>query len=523
MRKLLILLTLVVMMAGCVKSTINLDRVSERVGISPGFVIAAVKGDVTLGDIVESNDTLFFDDLGLMKIVFREDSVINYGVSDFYSSFPAGSYSAFYPLGPTLEVEEDTLLDINPGSGIEIVEMGVITGSVDYTVTTTCTFPSMIRIEFPTIDDGGSPLVDTIFMSPSETRSGTISFNNVVADLSTDTEQAYNRLPFIFRLIPQGVVTDLPGTVNIDISMEEPEFDYIKGYFGQQTEMAEPDTLSTGLDELFSKISGSFEISNPIIRVNYVNSFGLPLRVQADVTGKDADGVETSLNRAPEDLLFPTSMVQRSVESTFVIDRDNSDLPELVSSLPGEIIFGGSGSINPDGKTATPNIIFGDSRFKADVEVEVPMEFWINNLQLTDTVENFFMADENGDSPLDMLSSLELRMYINNGFPLGGSISITMYDSLNSQVLSTLTTGTFFEPAPVDANGRVTSPAENTTTISMTEQFLDDAVVADRMIVTFTLFTTGSGSQDVKIYSDYHIEFKAGLAIRADLDVNLND
>ena len=88
--------------------------------------------------------------------------------------------------------------------------------------------------------------------------------------------------------------------------------------------------------------------------------------------------------------------------------------------------------------------------------------------------------------------------------------------------MSTLSTGTFFDAAQVDAGGRVTVPTVKNATISMTGQFIEDATVADKMIVTFTLFTTGNGSQDVKIYSDYSIEFKAGLAIKASVDVNLN-
>ena len=155
----------------------------------------------------------------------------------------------------------------------------------------------------------------------------------------------------------------------------------------------------------------------------------------------------------------------------------------------------------------------------ADIEVEVPMELWINNLQLTDTIDNFLLGDDSGESPLDMLSDLELRMFIDNGFPLGGSISITLYDSVANNNLSVISTGTFFEPAIVDSNGRVTSSTEKSTVIEMSDDFIEDAGSADRMIISFTLFTPGGASQDVvKIYSDYSIIFKAGIAFKADLN-----
>ena len=75
-----------------------------------------------------------------------------------------------------------------------------------------------------------------------------------------------------------------------------------------------------------------------------------------------------------------------------------------------------------------------------------------------------------------------------------------------------------FDPAEVDANGRVSLASEKSTIIEMTDDFIDDASVADKMIVTFTLFTSGNGSRDVKIYSDYNIEFKAGIAFKVELN-----
>lgn len=520
MRKLVFFITILVLTfaQGCVKTTLDLDKISGKVALEPSFVIAAVKGDVTLGDIVESNDTLFFDNLGLMKLFFKEDSIINYGVNDFYNSFPAGSYTELYPVTPTLEVAVDTLLDIDPGTGIQIKEMSVVTGNVGYTITSTCSFNTMLRIEFPSIDDGGSPLVDTIRITGAETVSGNIDISDVLADFTSDPLSPYNRLPISFKIIPGGIASDSPGTVNIDVTMDEPEFDYVKGFFGNQTELSEEESIDLGMEEFFSKISGSFGLANPIIRVNYKNSFGLPLRIEANVTGKNSSQ-EIDLNRAPEDLLYPSTLTTRDVESSFVIDNSNSDLPDLISMLPNSIIFSGSATTNPNGDTGADNLIFGNSRFMADIEVEVPMELWINNLQLTDTIDNFLLGEDSEESILDILSDLELRLFVDNGFPLGGSISITLFDSVANNNLSVISTDTFFEPASVDSNGRVSSSTEKSTVIEMSNDFIEDAEIADKMIISFTLFTPGGATQDVvKIYSDYSIIFKAGIAFKADLN-----
>lgn len=114
-------------------------------------------------------------------------------------------------------------------------------------------------------------------------------------------------------------------------------------------------------------------------------------------------------------------------------------------------------------------------------------------------------------------------MYIDNGFPLGGEFSITLYDSVLAQNMSVLETGNFFEPAPVDAGGVVSSSVVNNTTITLTDGFVEDAPVADKMIISFKFNTTGSGSQDVKLMSDYSISFRAGLLIQAGFDTYLNN
>lgn len=521
MKKLLFISLIIVLTVtqSCVKTTVNLDKISDRFSLEPSYVIAAVKGDVNLGDIVEPNDTVFFDDLGLMKIVFSEDSIINYGVSDFYSSFADGTFTELFPVPPTTDVVLDTLLDLAPGDGIKIKEMSVITGKVDYTISSTCTYNTNLTIQFPTIDDGGTPLTESIPLNALQDLSGQIDIAGVVADFTGDAEQPYNRLPMIFTITPSGTISDTPGNVNVEVLLSEPEYDYIVGYFGQQSELSDSETLETGLEDLTGKISGDFELSNPIITVNYSNSFGIPLRVNINAAGRKPGENDVSLDRAPEDLLYPGSVTgQRDVEGSFVINKTNSEIVSLVSMLPEEIIFSGSATSNPDGESSTDNIIFGDSRFMADIEVEVPMEFSINNLQLKDTVDNFFLAEDGEESLLDMLSDLELRMHIDNGFPLGGSITLELFDSIAGTPLSSISTDTFFDPAEVDANGRVTTSTEKSTVIEMTEAFIDDASVADKIIITFTLFTSGNGSQVVKLYSDYSINFNAGVAFKASLN-----
>ncbi|MDX2415026.1 MAG: hypothetical protein QNK33_07520, partial [Bacteroidales bacterium] len=507
MRKLIlfIVILMLVVVQACVKTTVDMDKVSNRIGISPAYVLAVVKGNVDLGNIIEPNDTLFFDDLGLMTVVFKEDSIINFALEDFYESFEESSFTSYFPILPTVEEVMEEPIDIDPGDGIILSEMKVVSGSIEYTIISDCDYDVAFQLILTSVmGEPGNPITETIYVGPNETVSGEVSIDGALIDFTYFGALPGNNLHFSGLIIPDGTISDDPGSVEISVNVPEPEFDYIKGYFGMQTEESEADTIDLDMEDIFSKITGSFSLSSPKITVNYSNSFGIPLRVEALATGKNSSE-EIDLVRAPVDLLYPLTTDVRDAEGFFTIDKTNSELPSLVSMLPNEIIFSGSANSNPDGDTETNNIIFGDSRFIAGIEIEVPMEFRINNLTLTDTIDNFFLSDDGDESPLDMISDLELMMYIENGFPLGGAFSLTPYDSI-SDIKSTAVLGSddFFDPAEVDGNGRVTSSTEKRTVISMTDQFISDAGEYDKMILSFTLFTPNSPTQDVKIYSDYN-------------------
>lgn len=524
-RKPFLLLLAILIFSSCVKQTIDFDKISGEVALSPGVVVSAVKGTVSLADIIEPNDTIVFDD-GLLKIVFSQDSLIDFQLEDFFDALPGATFENTVPIAAISVSDIRDTIDIDPGDDIKIKEMKMSSGSVAYTFTSWCSFDVQLDLLAPSIDDGGSPLSESIIIYADGTVNGEIDLTNTIVELNTDPAQAYNRIPMEYDIT---VLNAPPGydpgdSVKVLFEFSEHEFDYAIGYFGLFSEDIESEIMDLGMEDIFSRITGSVHLSSPGITVNYDNSFGLPMRIEFEAIGRN-DSEEVSLDRGPIDIMGPTSADNRDISASFSIDKDNSELPELISMLPYEIEFFGGASINPDGETAVDNILFGDSRFVAGIEVEVPLEFRINNLQLADTMDNFLVGDDEGedeDSPLDNLSELKLRLYLENGFPLGASLNIELYDSLSGNVLETLSTGDLFTAANVDGNGRVTEPAIGTCEIEFTEDFLAAVNDADKIIVSFTLNTSNGGTTDVKIYSDYSILFKVAVVIKADLDLNFN-
>jgi len=701
-KKLFILVSILAATA-CVRETYDMDRLSKRAHLSPTLAVSAVRGDISFSDIIEPSDTVIFDEDNFVRIVLREDSVIDFRMEDYYDlndmvtfnetyqmgdmsisafsgnvsytldqisqrfsptlraqflaldgttsafpSFPATSmgeitYSLFAnfeyavlsegfidiivrnnlpapiygvnvslynTVGHTPVGSEATIstinpgetgvtfidaanatirnsltaaitingspgtvspvpidLDVNkvevtiegrnlwaesgraiipsqnisalggdnidsvsfdPGDDVEITNISMITGNVSYSLQSGSPLTATVSITFPTALRSGIPVTESMTVNPNSTFNGNISVDNTIFDLSTISTQPYNMLPVEHNIIvsSNGQMVSFSSTDEVTISLElpDPDFDYVKGYFGQETESIDADTIDLEIKDILDKITGDILVSSPSIKLNYANSFALPVEIDLQATGyKKSETVDLGLD--PFTLSYPAAPDERDKDDVFTIDKTNSSLPELISMPPEMVRFSGSAKMNPLGNTGSrDNYIFGDSRFLGSLEVEIPMEFRINNLQFTDTVDNFLqIEDSDDDTPVnpDDFEFLRIDITAENGFPLGVSVSITLYDSVAKVNRSTVEADKVMEPAPVDSNGRVTEPKECSASIEITREFWNSVDISDKIIFRFTMITTDNGTKDVKIYSDYKIDFKASLVLKPDIKFDL--
>jgi hypothetical protein len=417
---------------------------------------------------------------------------------------------------------KDTI-SFDPGPNIEIEKLRITTGNVSYHMRSTSSLGASLNITIPSALRSGTAVNEVINVGPSTQFDGIISFNNTIVDLNTDVTQPYNRVPILYGISVSSnstmVTFNSTDMVQFDMKLQNPVFDYVKGYFGQQTESINPDTLDLGIKDLLKNITGTFLVSSPSIRFNYSNSFGIPIEIDLKAAGKKGSNT-VNLDLLPFLIAYPVYPASRNADSFLDINKNNSKLPQLISMPPEEISFSGSAKMNPAGDPAhlRNNYVFGDSRFLGSVEVEVPLEFRINNLQFSDTVDNF-MKDTNSDSPIkpENFEFLRFNIYAKNGFPLGVTLKMSLYDSVNNIIRSTIDATDLIKAAPVDASGRSNGTTETTTTIEMTGTFFNNVNKSDKIIFRFGLNTSENGSKDVKIYSDYRIDFKAALVVKPDI------
>jgi hypothetical protein len=387
--------------AGCIKETYDMNKLSQKMQLTPGLAISAIKGDISFSDMVKPNDTIIFDQNKYVKIIFRKDPLFDLSLIDFL------------PLKNLIET--------------------------------------------------------------SRTNNG--------------------------KLIADPVVTSM---------------NYLKG----PTFVAKinPDTLNLDIGDILKKVSGEFQISSPTIKFYYSNSFGVPLKIKLNATGIRKGKQPVNLNLDTLSLNLPAPPLPPDVSGSFTIDKSTSNLPKLLSLPPEEIIFSGAAVLNPFLKNNPGNNnIVGTGRIKGRIEIEIPLEFRMNKFQYADTIDNFLKDDGNsGNNPVKPEDFELVRIDINarNGFPFGVSLKMSLYDSATQTVKSTVDATGILESAPTDSNGKVTDVTETGTSIEFTKEFFSSVTKADKVIFYFTLNTTDNGSKDVKIYSDYRIDFNAALVIK---------
>jgi len=291
---------------------------------------------------------------------------------------------------------------------------------------------------------------------------------------------------------------------------------YAKAGEYQISAIMETETIDLDIEDALSHISGSVLVADPKIRLDYSNSFTYPVEMTLVAKGrKDKDTVD--LDMAPFQLSIPGAG-QTDISDYILIDKNNSSLPEIVSLPPEEIFFSGKAVMTVNDE----NVKLPDGRIYGSLELDVPLELRMNNLQFADTVDSF-MDDGDGEDDIsaDDIENASVIITAKNEFPLEASIEMSLFDSKTKAVKSTIKADKVISAAPVDSNGKtiIASVTESVAKIELNKDFFKWADTADKIIFKFTLNTTDNGSKNVRIYSDYKIDFSAALVLKTNINI----
>ena len=226
-----------------------------------------------------------------------------------------------------------------PGGDVEIDKIKITTGNFSYEIQKPSALLGKMTVSLPKAFRNGTPVTNQVDMGLGTNVNGNISFNNTIVDLASDPLQPFNKMPYSLSVSTSGMI-DFNSTdvLKVDFQLLNPVFNYVKGYFGKPSYAFPPDSIDLGIADILNNLKGSFLISNPLIRINYSNSFAIPFQLSFDATGvKATDKVDLAL--APILIQSPVDTITRNVSSSISINKTNSALPALISMLPEVIRF----------------------------------------------------------------------------------------------------------------------------------------------------------------------------------------
>lgn len=399
---------------------------------------------------------------------------------------------------------DTTRVDFATTDNEELYSIDLSAGNINFSFNSSISEPIRVQISLPSITVGGSPINRIINIAPNSTTNENISLAGGTIDLTTDAQQPFNIIPVIVQasLVSSGTLQpiDSSNSLTVTYGFGNIAFDLVRGYFGQKNIQIDESSLDLNLSFL-KELGGTVFLANPKIDLNVTNSIGAPIRLTLNMVGKTVAGQSVSLNAPAQILPFPTAPGQ-TASGAISYNRNNSQLPQLLSLPPDTLTTGGLIVLNPNGNQGA-NFIGSAASIKIGMEADLPFELSASDIAFGDT------SDFDGAETLNGVLEAKLRFRNVNRFPFDMVMDITFLDSLNNQVHNV--NAPLVLSGIVDANGRVTAPSFATSEIVLARAAMPAIKQAKKMAIRLRMSTSNNGTQVVKIYTDYDIKMTVGI------------
>ncbi len=419
--------------------------------------------------------------------------------------------------------EDNLTFEFPTDNGEQMKSIQLDNAKFNYEITSDIATDILVKINFLDITRNNVPLSQEFAVSPTGTSgpiTGSMDFSNTLWSLDNDTDQPFNRIRATYEVsVPNGSNGQLAfssdNKISIQFTMNELEVIEAIGYFGFRQELFEEKTFDLGFDfTLFANGSSPLLFSDPAMRIEIVNTFGIPLQGEFNAKAIGFYGEEANLNPPKVFINYPTfTEVGQSANTVFVMNKHNSDLVEMLSVLPSYINYEGSATINPNSDPSVINFIRSDSKLAASVEFDLPFKFSVENLVYRDTSDAADLGLEQGGFTIEDIDSAEMKIVYDNGLPLMSTINLIALSDTGEETL--VVENVQFEAASVNANGRVPNKGSfhGETFIYLTNDQLLQLDNADKYIYEIALKSEGDGQTPVAMYTDYRVELGVGIRL----------
>ncbi len=300
---------------------------------------------------------------------------------------------------------------------------------------------------------------------------------------------------------------------NITLDFVNVNFDYIKGFFGDQTADLPDETLVIGaFENVFEDVDVS--IANPKISFVVINEYGIPVNVIFNTLEARKTGGRLGVQ------LNPSSPVTAAVPGTMGDSAFTSvavtNAKALLDFAPTEFYYNVSARIN-QGLTDGDNFCKSDAELKVRMSVEVPFIGNASNIVLQDTIDL-----DLGDIESSEIESALLRISTVNKLPIDATVQLYLLREDLSVIDALINTNDsqFIKGASTDPSGTPTTAGETNLEIDITKEKIDKVFDAKKIVLVASL-QTADNPKNVKFRAIDKLEIKVGLKAKVKLNVDL--
>ena len=415
---------------------------------------------------------------------------------------------------PEQEGPSDSLIvDMQLDDGAEISHIDLASGAIVYNYESSVNTSIQFNIEIPSLKDQFEMVFSETLEINNTQFTGPQSISFPLDNYSFDLSQSVNQIQVNYSSQIMGSNTFQSFSENdqiqIDISMENLEFSYVEGYFGQIEQEIEQDEMDFDFSVL-DDIAPNLYLETPNLRFTVDNAIGVPFRIDLDVIGVNEN--ETISIDGPS----INAVGQVSTITNFT--NSNSQLPDFIAMSPSQILYSGSVLSNPSGNMGVLNSITNGSNIEIGFEMDLPLHLRLEDAMRTDTLALDF-GDENDDtSGPEYVDSVILKLHTENEFPLDIDLMILFTDSLSGLVLDSIDVE-MLDAAEVDEEGRTISANIYDSNMVLNSGQIDALFNSNRALLNMKINSYDNQNTAVKLYTDY--EFK--IAVGAILELNIEE
>jgi hypothetical protein len=513
----------------CIKENINLDKVSKSTLFNGTIAIPMVSGDLTMKDIVEAQDSFGvvkqYSD-GLLYMLYRSD-LLSEKAEDFvlikdqnYLKSITGLPSST-PLPIT--IYDTTYYDFGVANGEQIDSLFLKAGTLSLNVKSTFRNLGSVSLKIPNLVKNGTALQIDV---PIDVANGTFNSTTTPKDLSgykfqVYEKNSYNKVKIVFKITLQsGTALSSAYAITFTSTITNLKFSKLFGYIGSRQLIDYVGKITMNIFDV--KDQSYIDFNNPQIKLITQNFFGVPIKIDYhDLnTTSNLSSVPFTLNFSSPVYFKSAPSLKASYDTTLNYNKGNTNILLAMATVPKNLNYGIKATVNPKGKEAQ-NFITDTSKFKAALEVELPMDLKVDRYEYNKAID-FDMSSAIKD--FSIIKKLAIYNKMENWLPFEARFQLILTDD-NFVAIDTVYT---YDKQPIikagtlNASGRVEVPQIYSDSLIFSKERILKFNDVKKAIIKIALFTK---DYDKKTYVKFYAtdKIKISLGVRAAIDVKSTD